>query len=72
MKAPQLRTIVISKPLLVDVQAALDLLRNGAGLTAGESGVVAYAALDNVELGPAPVPVWDGLNWNVFLFVSAG
>jgi len=72
MKAQQLRTLIISKPALADVQTALDLLRSGAGLTAGQSGTIAYGAIDNLELVGTPVVVWDGLNYNVFLYVSAG
>ena len=49
MKAQQLRTLIISKASLVDVQTALDLLRSGAGLTAGQSGTVAYDSIANLE-----------------------
>ena len=74
MKARQLRTIIISKPDPVDVQAALDKLRGGKALTAGESGVTDYAPLQNVDLAGAapPPPIFDGVNYTVFLFVLSG
>jgi len=72
MKAQQLRTLIISKASLVDVQTALDLLRSGAGLTAGQSGTVAYDSIANLELVGYPRVVWDGTKYTVFLYVSAG
>lgn len=72
MRSTQLRSIVIDKAALTDVLTALELLRNGQGLTAGESGTVAYDPISDVELIGAPQVVWNGISYAVFLFVSAG
>lgn len=80
MKAQQLRTITLSLADPVAVQAALDLLRTGKGLTAGESGTIAYPLnpdgsgplANGVELGPNPQVFFDGFFFTVFLFYVSG
>lgn len=80
MKAQQLRTIIISLNDLTQVQAALDLLRVGKGLTSVQSGTIAYPANpdgsgpigNNVELAVPPSVFFDGFNWCVFLFYISG
>jgi hypothetical protein len=72
MKARQLRTLIIAKPDPVDVQAALDKLRGGQALTAGESGVVDYPAIANSELVQVCDPVFDGVNLIIVLYVTSG
>lgn len=80
MKAQQLNTIILSLADPVALQAALDLLRAGKGLTAGQSGTVAYPGnpdgtgpfANNVELGPNPVVFFDGFQYTVFLFYIQG
>lgn len=72
MKANQLRTIILQKAAVTDIQTAMDKLRNGSALTAGESGTVAYDAIADLELVGSPFPVWDGVKYTVLIFVSAG
>lgn len=72
MYATKLRTIIISLDDLVDVQAALDLLRAGKGLSAPESGVVAYDKVTGQTLLGEPVVKFDGFKYTVFLFVTSG
>lgn len=74
MKARQVRTIIVSKPDLADVQSALDKLRAGKSLTAGESGVTDYEALGSVDMigDRLPPPIFDGYNYTVFFFVASG
>ncbi len=76
MRAQTLRTIIISLNDLVQVQAALDLLRAGQPLTAVQSGTVAYANVDgsgpfanNVEMPEIPKVYFDGFFYNIFLFI---
>ncbi len=70
MRASTLRTVIVSRTDLVDVQASLDKLRNGKALTAAESGVVAVAPIGNLELAGEPQTHFDGFKWTVFLFVG--
>ena len=72
MKAQTLRTVIISLPNIGSVHTALDLLQSGVGLTAVQSGVVAELPIANLSLveNAPPVVVFDGFNWNVFLFVT--
>ena len=72
MKSQQLRTIVLSLDTPTKVQTAMDLLRSGLGLTAGQSGLGVVEAIANLELVGQPTVVWDGLYYNVFLFVTSG
>jgi len=72
VKANQGGALIISHDTAAEVQTALDLLRKGLGLTAGESGTVAYDPIVNLDLIGEPRVMWDGLNYTVFLFVSAG
>lgn len=70
MRTSTLRTVLISRTDLVDVQAAMDKLRNGKALTAAESGVVAVEPVGNLELAGPPQTHFDGFKWTVFLFVG--
>lgn len=72
MKAVQVRTVTISLATPTLVQAALDKLRTGQALTAGDSGTIAFDPIVNVELIGQPTVVWDGIYYTVFLFVTSG
>lgn len=80
MKAQQVSTIIISLNDLTLVQAALDKLRKGQSLTAGDSGTIAYGPDPDgsgpfgnaVEMACPPAVLFDGFNWNVFLFYLSG
>lgn len=72
MKAQQCRTVIIQQADINDIQTALDLLRDGQGLTAGESGLGAVEAIANLELIGTPLIVWDGQYYNAFIFVTSG
>lgn len=71
IQARQLRTLHLQHADPADLQDALDRLRNGQSLTALQSGTVAYDALGAVALIDQQA-IWDGIYWNVFLFVSTG
>jgi hypothetical protein len=72
MKGQQVKTIIIQQADINDIQTALDLLRSGQGLTAGESGLAAVDPIANLELIGQPQVVWDGLYYNVFFYISSG
>ena len=76
LSASQLRTLILQNPDPVQLQAALDALRNGAGLTAVQSGTVAYDPIGGssirLSLIGEPKVFFDGVNYTVFLFVSSG
>lgn len=74
MRAQQLRTIILQNADMVLLQDALDKLREGKDLTAGESGVSAVDNIQNVALASdAPPEVYfDGFKFTVFLFVASG
>ena len=71
MQAQQLRTLIISLPDPVSVDAALTLLRNGQALSSAQSGTVAYDPITQQTL-IAQQALFDGFNYTVFLFVSQG
>lgn len=71
MKAQTLRTVIIQLDDIVNVHAALALLKNGKGLTALESGVVAEDPIADLSLVDQQV-AFDGFYWTVFLFVTTG
>lgn len=72
MLATKLRTIIVARTNLVDVQAAMDLLRAGKGLTAGESGTIEYEKITGQTLIGEPQVKFDGFKYTVFLFVTSG
>lgn len=72
MKAQQCRTVIVQQANINDIQTALDLLRYGQGLTAGESGLAAVDPIANLELVGQPLIVWDGQYYNAFIFVTSG
>lgn len=72
MRAAQIRTIIIALPDLVEVHAALVLLNKGKGLTALQSGVVAEAAITNLEMVEIADPFFDGFNYVQFVYVATG
>lgn len=69
-KAQGVRTIAISLTSLTAVTAALALLANGQPLTAVQSGVNAEDPINQLSLIGQPEVVFDGIYWNVFLFVT--
>lgn len=71
MLAQQLRTIIISLPDPVSVDAALTILRNGNALSSAQSGTVAYEPIVQQTLIDQQV-LFDGFNYTVILFVAAG
>ena len=76
LAAAQLRTLILQNADPVQLQAALDLLRNGNGLTAPQSGTIAYdpigGATVRTTLVGEPKVFFDGFYYTVFLFVSSG
>ncbi len=74
MKAGQLRTVILTNPDLVALQAALDKFRAGKALTAIDSGVIAYDAAGQLQLvgDAAPQVFFDGFNFTIFLFLTSG
>jgi hypothetical protein len=72
MRAQQLRTIIISHADPALVQAALDKLRAGQGLTAAESGVGDVEPIRNLTMmGTPPQLLFDGQRYTQVLYVSA-
>ena len=71
MQANQVRTIIISLPDLELVQAALDRLRKGKGLSAVQSGVQDYEAIGTVEVAMPWQMTFDGFNYTVFVFIAS-
>lgn len=70
MKAQKLRTVILSLDNLVDVHTALDLLSNGGSLTAVQTGVADEDPISDLSLVGEPRVLFDGFNWNIFLFVT--
>lgn len=71
LKAQQLRTIWIALDDKLNVLTALQKLQNNQGLSAGESGTIAYEAIANATLLGEPVVMFDGFLWNVVVFVTS-
>ena len=79
MNAGQLRTIILQNANPVALQAALDKLKAGNALTAGDSGTVAYTPVwaagppsFQSQLVCDPHVFFDGIYYTVFLFVTTG
>jgi hypothetical protein len=72
MRSTQLRVVIIDQPVLIDVLVALELLRSGQPLTAGESGTIAYNPISELELVGDPQMVWNGISYVFVLKVSSG
>jgi hypothetical protein len=70
LKAQQLRTVWIKKADPLDVLIALELLRANKALTVGQSGTVAYEPIANATLMEIPAVRFDGIYWNVLIFVT--
>ena len=72
LKAQKLRTVIIKQANLADVATALNLLMNGSGLTAPQSGLNVEQPIKDLTLLGDPAVLFDGFYWNVFLFVTTG
>lgn len=71
LKAQQLQTVWISRDDKLDVLAALQKLQDGQGLTAVESGTIAYDPISSFTLIGEPEIVFDGFLWNMLIFVTS-
>ena len=71
MLAQAVRVIIVSNNDLVLLHSALDKLRKGKALTAGESGVSAEDAIANLDLVvPIPPMIFDGKFYTQVLYVA--
>lgn len=72
IKSQKLRTVIIQQANIADVATALNLLMNGSGLTALQSGVNIEQPIRDLSLLGDPLVLFDGFHFNVFLFVTTG
>ncbi len=70
VRAQKLRTVIIKQAAIADVATALNLLMNGSGLTALQSGVNVEAPIADLTLLSEPKVLFDGFTYVVFLFVT--
>lgn len=71
MLAQQLTTIILQNTNIVSLLTAFNKLKAGNALTVGDSGTIAYASIKNLSLVDQAI-IFDGLAWNLILFVSSG
>lgn len=70
LKGQMLRTVILSRDDLADIHDLLARLSKNDSLTAVETGVADEEPVTNLTLIGTPVIVFDGFNWNVFLYYS--